>query len=93
MPETRNVPVLFLTGRDLNEHPTHEPSRWAINFFDWPIDVAEKYVDCFAIVERLVRPVREKVSVRRIEGWLAICRARLRDSAIARFIGCLQLRL
>ncbi len=27
----------FLTGEDLNASPTHEASRWAINFFDWPL--------------------------------------------------------
>jgi hypothetical protein len=27
----------YLNGKDLNSHPEHEPSRWVINFWDWPL--------------------------------------------------------
>ena len=34
-----NADVLFpyLNGEDLNTHPQQQPSRWVINFFDWPL--------------------------------------------------------
>ncbi len=36
----RNKDVLFpyLNGEDLNSRPDQSPSRWVINFFDWPLD-------------------------------------------------------
>lgn len=35
----RNKDVLFpyLNGEDLNSRPDQSPSRWVINFFDWPL--------------------------------------------------------
>ncbi len=37
--DPRNKDVLFpyLNGQDLNTHPEQKPSRWIINFFDWPL--------------------------------------------------------
>jgi hypothetical protein len=37
--EPRNKDVLFpyLNGEDLNSRPDQSPSRWVINFFDWPL--------------------------------------------------------
>lgn len=62
--DQRNSEVLFpyLTGEDLNTSPRQAASRWVINFFDWPVDRAEAYPDCFAIVDEKVRPEREKVN-------------------------------
>lgn len=67
----RNKDVLFpyLNGENLNSRSDQSPSRWVINFQDWPLDrasapegydgpVAADYPDCIAIVERLVKPVR-----------------------------------
>ena len=67
----RNKDVLFpyLNGEDLNSRPDQSPSRWVINFFDWPLDrdsapdgyqgpVAADYPDCLAIVEEKVKPER-----------------------------------
>lgn len=36
----RNADVLFpyLNGQDLNSSPDQSPSRWVINFFDWPLE-------------------------------------------------------
>lgn len=58
--DPRNKDVLFpyLNGEELNSSPDHSPSRWVINFFDWPIEKARKYPDCFRIVEEKVRPER-----------------------------------
>ena len=67
----RNKDVLFpyLNGEDLNSRPDQSPSRWVINFFDWPLNretapegyegsVAADYPDCLAIVEEKVKPER-----------------------------------
>ena len=37
--DSKNKQVLFpyLNGRDLNNDPQQAPSRWVINFFDWPL--------------------------------------------------------
>lgn len=60
--DPRNPDVLFpyLNGEDLNSRWDQSPSRWVINFHDWPIEKAMEYPDCFEIVERLVKPEREK---------------------------------
>lgn len=67
----RNRDVLFpyLNGEDLNSRPDQSPSRWVINFSNWPLDrdsspdhyegpVAADYPDCLAIVEEKVKPER-----------------------------------
>jgi hypothetical protein len=56
----RNKDVLFpyLNGEDLNSRPDQSPSRWVINFFDWPIEKAMEYPDCFRIIEEKVKPER-----------------------------------
>lgn len=58
--DARNEDVLFpyLNGEDLNRRPDQSPSRWVINFFDWPIEKAMGYPDCFRIVEDKVKPER-----------------------------------
>jgi hypothetical protein len=60
--DPRNKDVLFpyLNGEDLNSRPDQSPSRWVINFFDWPIEKAMEYPDCFRIVEEKVKPERMK---------------------------------
>ncbi|MFF0188966.1 Eco57I restriction-modification methylase domain-containing protein [Streptomyces sp. NPDC005244] len=60
--DPRNTEVLFpyLVGKDLNQRPGATPSRWVINFHNWPQEEAAKYVDVFAIVERNVKPDRAK---------------------------------
>ena len=71
--DARNRDVLFpyLNGEDLNSRPDQSPSRWVINFFDWPIEEAQQYPDCFRIVEEKVKPERmkNKRKVRR-DKWL-----------------------
>ena len=58
----RNKDVLFpyLNGEDLNSRPDQSPSRWVINFFDWPEEKAREYPDCFRIVEEKVKPERTR---------------------------------
>jgi len=57
-----NKDVLFpyLIGDDLNNNPNQNPSRWVINFFDWAEERSKTYYECFGILERLVKPVRQK---------------------------------
>lgn len=59
-PRNREVLFPYLNGDDLNNRPDQSPSRWVINFFDWPIEKAQTYPDCFEIVERLVKPERQR---------------------------------
>src|SRR5262249_34914895 len=69
----RNKDVLFpyLNGEDINSRPDQSPSRWVINFFDWPIEKAMKYPDCFRMVEEKVKPerMRNKRKERREKWW------------------------
>lgn len=73
--DPKNAEVLFpyLNGQDLNSNPDQSPSRWVINFRDWPLDAdhddqknpkgppyAADYPDCLAIVREKVKPERDK---------------------------------
>ena len=60
-PRNRDVLFPFLNGEDLNSRPDQSPSRWIINFFDWPIEKAKQYPDCFRIVEEKVKPERMRL--------------------------------
>ena len=37
-PRHRDCLFLYLNGEDLNSRPDQSPSRWVINFHDWPLD-------------------------------------------------------
>jgi very-short-patch-repair endonuclease len=81
-----NKDVLFpyLNGEDLNSRPDQSPSRWVINFKDYPLDAehddpkkpkgapyAADYPDCLAIVREKVKPERDKNNrkLRRERWW------------------------
>jgi hypothetical protein len=51
----------FLNGRDLNYHPSHQPSRYAICFQDWDFEQANQFPELMEIVKREVKPARKKV--------------------------------
>jgi len=59
--DPRNKDVLFpyLNGEDLNSRFDQSPSRWVINFHDWPLEKAETYPECIKIVREKVKPQRE----------------------------------
>jgi hypothetical protein len=74
-PKNKEVLFPYLNGQDLNTNPDQAPSRWVINFFDWLLDAdhddprnpkgppyAADYPDCLEIVEKLVKPEREKLT-------------------------------
>jgi hypothetical protein len=71
--DVRNKDVLFpyLNGEDVNSDPEQKASRWVINFFDWSEEEARTYPDCFEIVERLVKPERQRPgnTMGRIKWW------------------------
>lgn len=62
--KNRDVVFPYLGGEDFNTRPDQSPSRWVINFFDWPLEVestdncAKNYPECLAIVEDRVKPDR-----------------------------------
>ena len=59
-PRNRDVLFPYLNGDDLNNDPEQRPSRWVINFFDWDEEKAKTYPDCYEIVEKLVKPERQR---------------------------------
>jgi hypothetical protein len=64
--DARNKNVLFpyLNGEDLNSRPDQSPSRWIINFFDWPLQKAAEYADCLRIVQEKVKPERDRLGLK-----------------------------
>jgi len=60
-PSNKDCLFPFLIGDDLNSQPDQSPTRWIINFFDWPRHKAESYPELFKIVEEKVLPEREKI--------------------------------
>lgn len=62
----------YLSGEDLNSRPDQSPSRWVINFHDWPLDRARDYGELFQFVRDEVKPVRDasNKAVYRDKWWL-----------------------
>lgn len=60
--DPRNQDVLFryLNGKDLTTDPLQLPSRWVINFWDWPEDRARRYPLPWALIEERVKPERQR---------------------------------
>jgi hypothetical protein len=76
-PRNRDVLFPYLNGEDLNSRPDQSPSRWVINFHDWPLERAETYPDCMKIVREKVKPERDRVNQRNArEKWWLFERAR-----------------
>lgn len=62
--DERNADVVrpYLSGEDLNQRPDASPSRWIIDFYDWPIERAQEYALPFERIERTVRPARARLN-------------------------------
>jgi len=62
--EKKNEEVLFLylNADDVNSRPDQSPSRWVINFHDWPLEQAEFYPHCMQIVREKVKPQRDNLN-------------------------------
>jgi hypothetical protein len=52
----------YLNGDELNDSPTREAERKIINFSNWSRERAAGYPECFAQVERLVKPMRQEIT-------------------------------
>ena len=73
-PEYQDVLFPYLIGKEVNRSPDQSPGRWVINFWDWPEEKARKYGKVFSIVEKLVKPERD-----RLKGNNAMARRYKRD--------------
>jgi hypothetical protein len=62
--DPRNADVIFpyLNGEDLNSDPEQRPSRWVINFWDWPEERARQYELPWKWIEERVRPERQRLN-------------------------------
>lgn len=60
--DSKNSDVLFpcLNGKDLNTNPSHEPSRWCVNFFDWDMNNAMIYTRPWSKIQTEVMPYRQR---------------------------------
>jgi hypothetical protein len=60
--DPRNCDVVkpYMNGDDLNTRPDASPSRWVIDFQDWPEERAREYAGPFAHVQEFVKPERAK---------------------------------
>ncbi|GGT04961.1 hypothetical protein GCM10010222_53360 [Streptomyces tanashiensis] len=54
----REVLFPYLNGKDLNTRPDFTPTRWVINFHDWPEERAKGYPEAYGQVLQLVKPER-----------------------------------
>ncbi|MBL8028856.1 MAG: restriction endonuclease [Fibrobacteres bacterium] len=61
-PVNADVISPLINGQEINNDPESKPGRSIINFSDWPIEKALKYQHPFQIVEKHVKPEREKQS-------------------------------
>jgi hypothetical protein len=69
--DEKNEAVLFpyLVGEDVNSRDDASASRWIINFHDWSEMRAREYSEVFSIVERDVKPERQR---RKADGSFAL---------------------
>ncbi len=63
-PKSSIVLFPYLTGKDVNSDPYQRPSRWVINFLDWPKERAQEYGVCFEHLVENVKPFRDEVVAR-----------------------------
>lgn len=58
--KNKDVVFPYMNGEDLNSSPEQRPSRWVINFWDWPEDRARAYKEPWAWIEERVKPERQR---------------------------------
>jgi hypothetical protein len=60
--DPKNAEVIFqyLNGEDLNSDPEQRPSRYVINFWDWPEERAQEYRLPYEWIEERVKPERQR---------------------------------
>jgi hypothetical protein len=59
-PKNCEVIYPYLNGDDLNSSVNQTPNRWVINFWDWPEEVAKKYLLPWNWIEEKVKPERHR---------------------------------
>ena len=61
---SRNREVVFpyIIGQDINSRSDSSARRWVINFHDWPIERAQEFPECLAIVDERVKDYRESLT-------------------------------
>ncbi len=64
----RDVILPYLNGEDIVSRAEPSPSRWVINFRDWPLEDAEKYPTCLSILRERVKSERETLRGRNPTG-------------------------
>ena len=60
-PSSRDLIMPFLGGEELNDSPTQQPRRFAINFDDRTEEDAQGWPELFEIVRSKVKPARDKL--------------------------------
>jgi hypothetical protein len=70
-PRNRDVICAVINNQDLSNNPDQAPGRCIINFRDWSEAEASEFIVPFEIVQRLVKPIRERCNreVRRLRWW------------------------
>nr|WP_217360081.1 type IIL restriction-modification enzyme MmeI [Ruegeria arenilitoris] len=58
----REILFPYLIGRDVNQTPTHQPSRWVISFFDWNEVKAKQFGAAYEQIRNVVKPVRQRLN-------------------------------
>lgn len=60
--DPKNLEVIFpyINGEDLNSDPEQKPSRWVVNFWDWPEERAQEYALPWKWIEERVKPERQR---------------------------------
>lgn len=64
-PKNADVVFPYLNGQELNYDPDQNPSRYVINFWDWPEDRAREYPEPFQWIEQNVLPERLQKSTQK----------------------------
>ena len=66
--DSKNEEVLFpyLNGKDLNSHQEQKPSRWVVNFWDWPEAKARQYELPYTWIMERIYPERLEKSKKRV---------------------------
>ena len=59
-PKNAEVILPYINGDDLNSDPEQRPSRWVINFWDWPEVRAQTYSKPWSWIEDEVKPERQR---------------------------------
>ena len=57
-----NVVFEYLIGKEVNQSPTHKPSRNVINFFDWDEEQSSQFISAYDLISTLVKPERQRLN-------------------------------